>query len=167
MSGDFRDLDEVIRAPAKELPIGGKVYRFPDRVSGRVGLALLRVRQAAATGRQDKTAAIEIVKGVLGDDGEAEVEAALLGEADDQMASDGVGPEQRQHVLQTLIVWHIGGKDAAVAAWHGSGEAQAPNRAARRAVPKATARSARRASTVGTTTRAKGKPANRSATTRS
>lgn len=151
MSG-FRDFDELVARAPKQLPIGGRLFDFPDRISAETGrLLLVMQRQAQELGAEATPEDLLETAG-LDADTLLQVQADLLGDALDEMVAQGVGGAVG-HVVKTLTVWHLYGQDAAEQVWNSLGPTPAPNRAARRS--KATATSTKRpASTAGTTSRA-------------
>lgn len=161
MTSAFRDLDEFLTTPPIELPIGGRLYEFPGSISARSGLMLQRILSAAEEAsegiRDGSVRAADLAEQVLlDDDTEHDLRAEIMGDGEQQMAADGLTTAHTTHVFNTLLVWHTAGPEAAQAAWEHMGEAQAPNRAARRQASKAAATSTRSpASTSGTSTGAR------------
>lgn len=157
----FRDLDEFLVDKPIELPIRGKIYRFPGSVSARTGLLLQRMgavaEQAHRHGSDPATAATETLDSELLDDAaEQDLRREIMGDAEVEMARDGLSTAHTGHVFRTLIVWHLAGEDAALQAWERLGNVTAPNREQRRAASKGSGTSTRRAgSTAGTTSRRK------------
>jgi len=132
---EFGDLVEFLTPEPKTLTIAGKAYDFPADVSARTWLVLQHVLQAgvaaqaaAKEGREYNPRAL-----VLDDDTEIDVRAELFGDCADELIDDDVPGSFQQHAMTTLMVWHVYGRDAALATWRRQGEAPAPNRAARRA----------------------------------
>lgn len=145
---EFGDLAEFLAPEPKTLTIRGKAYDFPADVSARTWLVLQHVLQAgvaaqaaAQEGREYNPRAL-----VLDDDAEIDVRGELFGDCADDLIDDDVPGSFQQHAMTTLMVWHVYGRAAALATWRRQGEAEAPNRAARRAKPRASAGS-------GTTTK--------------
>jgi hypothetical protein len=135
----FDDLVDVLGiTPAKVLPIHGQQVAFPGRVSARTGMLLLAISRAAAA-RGGERSDVEGAVAALGltDADAAELEADILGPSAAVLDDLGVIGDARQHVMGTLVAWHLGGQEAAEQAWAagaGSGKAQAPSsRATRRA----------------------------------
>jgi hypothetical protein len=138
---EFGDLTEFLVVQPKSLPIDGVVYDFPGDVSAQ---AWLVIQHALQTGVAAKIAADEgreyAAKSlILDDDTELDLRSELFGDCAQEMTDNGVSSAYQQHALTTLMVWHVYGRDAALKIWRGttSGEAAAPNRAARRAKPRA------------------------------
>lgn len=143
----FRDLDDFLVVRPIELPIRGKTYQFPGTITARAGLLLQRI--TAAVGGEASEA-----QAVL-DGAEASLREEILGDTEAQMVEDGLTAAHVNHVLQTLMVWHMAGPEAAEAAWEQmAADPQEPNRAERRA---ATAKKSNRspASPAGSTSRRK------------
>lgn len=150
----FDDLDDFLVVQPIRLPIRGKTYEFPGSISARTGLMLQRLTAEADKVRDGSTEPTDLAAEVLNDEEEIDLRAEVLGDTERQMAADGLSTAHVRHVFQTLLVWHMAGQEAAEKAWHTLGEAQAPNRAERRAASKDSASTTRsRASTSGTTTR--------------
>ena len=150
----FRDLDELLGSPAKELPIRGKLYAFPDRISAASGLVLLRVSQRA---KADPAAAQADPQAIAGDlldpAGWEALQAEVLGRSPEDLVAEGLNGDEVTHVFRTLVAWHVYGRENAEAAWESLGNPQGPtNRTERRS--KAAAPSARRASPASSKTRA-------------
>lgn len=165
----FRDLDEFLTEQPIELPIRGKVYRFPGSIPARTGLLLQRLAAAAARAPEgtDQTAATEMAAEVLSDSEELDLRAEVMGDAEAEMADDGLSTAHTAHVFRTLMVWHMVGQGAAEKAWEQLGPPPAPNRAARRTVSSVSATSTRSpASTTRTSTRGSAPKATRVAARR-
>lgn len=150
MSG-FKDFDELVTRTPKQLPIGGVLYDFPDRVSARTGLLMLAMRAAAQDlpAGSDPTDLIDAA-GVSEADAAA-MESELLGDGHARLIEAGHG-HAVAHVVQTLTVWHLYGQAAAEQVWNSLGPTPAPNRAARRSPAKATS-NRQAASTAGSSSR--------------
>lgn len=145
----FRDLDEFLTVKPLVLPIGGKEYAFPGDVGGASWLLLQRVGQRMRYGEDPDAVAMTNAE-------ETALKAEMFGAARDEMIADGCTSTHMQAVFQTLLAFHLSGRDTAEMVWNAQGEAPAPNRAARRHPPKkatsGTAKSTRlRGSTPGTT----------------
>lgn len=121
----FRDLSEFLSVEPIVLPIRGKEYSLPGEISARSWLRLQRVWQAMGAASDPGAEAVS-------DFDEATLMAEMFGGVDEQMAADGVTSAEIKRVFVTLMAYHLSGRDAAEAAWDNSGEAVAPNRAARR-----------------------------------
>lgn len=159
----FRDLDELLGRPAKELPIRGRVHTFPDRISAESGLVLLRLSQHVKADPDPTANAQAIASELLDEAGWVALQAEVLGRPAEEFIGEGLTGEEVAHVMRTLIVWHLHGLEAAEAAWEAVGNAQGPtNRQTRRSKAAATS-SPRRASPASSTTRAPRKRAPRSA----
>lgn len=148
----FKDFDELVAPAPKALPIGGKWYEFPAKVPAATGLLMLKVHrhQGVAKTVDELMDAAGITPEHL-----AQITDDVLGDTLAELVADGKGGAVAR-ALQALTAWHLYGQDAAEAAWNRVGPTAAPNRTARRA-SKATAKSARPASTAGTTAPARRK----------
>jgi hypothetical protein len=151
----FRDLDEFFDASLR-LPIGGKTYVIPPP-DAEVGLLVQRIMHAgiaAEAGQEvDQAGLNELAETVLTNDSkDTDLYQRLLGPVWGELFADKVDWPIIQHVGETALLWVAAGVDAAAKHWEaGAGEAEAPNRKARRAVA-AQARSTRsRGSRSGTT----------------
>jgi hypothetical protein len=157
---DFGDLADFLAIEPKRLTILGTEYEFPGDVSAQTFLFLEHMMGAAAAAGVAQREGREITprKVLLDDTEEMDLRGELFGDAAQQMLDDEVPNPYQQRALVTLMTWHVYGKDAARAVWRGdaSGEAPAPNRAARRAQTRASTRTGAatstrtRASTSGT-----------------
>jgi hypothetical protein len=130
---DLADLHGI--TPDIELPIHGEVIKFPGRISAWAGSLLMTIRAAILDQEGEPGDIGERVVESLDLSGEdvAAMERELLGDGADDLERLGVTGRERQHVVNTLTVWHLSGEEAAHAAWEGQGKAPArPNRAARR-----------------------------------
>jgi hypothetical protein len=141
-SSAFRDLDEFLVDQPIELPIRGKNYRFPGSISARTGLLLQRMGAKADEARRAGQGPAELASAamdaeVLDDETELDLRRELMGDTEAEMARDGLTTAHTGHVFRTLIVWHMAGEEAALAAWTALGNVQAPNREARRKASKA------------------------------
>lgn len=151
----FRDLDEFFD-PSLRLPIKGKEYAVPppDAEVGLLVQRLMNAGLAAESGQEvDQEALNDLAESVLTNDSdEKDLYKRLLGPVWDELFADKLDWPVIQHVGQTVLLWVAAGVDAAAKHWEaGSGEAEAPNRKARRAAA-AQARSTRsRGSRSGTT----------------
>lgn len=153
----FKDFDELVARTPKRLPIGGRLYEFPDRISAETGkLLLVMQRQAQELGADASPESLLRTAGIS-DEQILKVQAEMLGDTIDEMVANGVGAAVG-HAVKALTAWHLYGQEAAEQAWNSLGPTPAPNRAARRS--KATATSTRsRASTTGTSSRKPAKAA--------
>lgn len=129
----FQDLDELLGSPKKELPIGGRLVTFPDRVSAETGVIMLRIAQIAKSDPAKALDADTIVSELLDDEGWARIQAEVLG-GDPQtlMLEHNLTGDRLAHVFKTLMAWHLYGKEVAEKAWAEVGPPAAPNRATRR-----------------------------------
>lgn len=148
----FKDLDELLVA-RKQLPIGGRLHDFPDRISAASGLVLLRLSQRAQADPDAAANADKIASELLDDAGWEALQTEVLGKPAEEFIADGLTGDHVSHVFKTLMTWHLHGQDAAEKAWEQVGNPPAPNRASRRATATST-RS--RGSSSGTTTRKPG-----------
>lgn len=135
----------------------GKTYRVPSP-DARTGLRLEAMVNLGVKARlgQDVGKAAEALN--VDDDEERDLYQMVMGAAYDEMITDGVSWVRIQRLGKYLLLHFTMGEDAAQQALQRgalTGEAQAPNRATRRA-SKATAKSTpRRGSTAGTKPRPK------------
>lgn len=138
---EFGDLTEFLVVEPKSLPIDGVTYDFPGDVSAQAWLVIQHALQTgvAAKVASDRGEDYTAKALVLDDDAEIDLRAELFGDCAQEMTDNGVSSAYQTHALMTLMVWHVYGRDAALKIWRGttSGEAEAPNRAARRAKPRA------------------------------
>lgn len=157
MPSQFRDLDEFLVDQPIRLPIRGKTYEFPGSIPARTGLLLQRMGAKADEARRagqgpEGLAAAAMEAEVLDDEAEMDLRRELMGDTEVEMARDGLSTAHTSHVFRTLIVWHMAGEEAALAAWTALGNVKAPNRETRRRASKASGTSTRSAaSTAGTT----------------
>ncbi|MCF6467405.1 hypothetical protein FAF44_03110 [Nonomuraea sp. MG754425] len=155
----FRNLDEFFD-PSLRLPVGSKTYVIapPD---GEVGLLVQRLMHAgiAAEAGQDIDAEglNDLAKSVLSNDSaETDLYPRILGPVWDELFADKLDWPVIQHIGETAMLWIAAGTDAAAKHWEaGAGEAEAPNRKARRAAA-AQARSTRSRGSASGTTRTTG-----------
>ena len=155
----FRDLTEFLgEAEPIRLPWNGKTYEFPGAISGRVGLLISRMLDAATSGQAQDAAGADLdpeLVELLTDEQEASVHAEVFGGADVELVRDGADSRVVRHVFLTLVTWHAAGPEAALRAWESAGNVQAPaNRAARRRSSRTG--SAAAATTTPTRTRGSG-----------
>ena len=115
---DLSDLDEFIGGKAaKELPINGELISFPDRISAKTGALLIKVQSQNANAKTifneiDDEQWLEIQHEIVGDD------------AMEKLVELGVVGETYSHVIATLIVWHLQGREAAEEVWNKPGKAR-------------------------------------------
>ncbi|MFD8529410.1 hypothetical protein ACFV0L_18520 [Streptosporangium canum] len=153
----FEDLDDFFDDSLR-LPVGGKWYVIPAP-DAEVGMLCQRLMQASLAAEQgepvDDPKLNELAAVVLNDDEETDLYQRILGPVLDELRADGVTWPKIQHVGSTALVWVAAGKDAAAKIWEsGAGEAQAPNRATRRATAAAARSTRSRGSATTTTTTA-------------
>lgn len=147
----FRDLDEFLVIEPVQLPIRGKVYSFPGSVSAKTGLFLQRAAVLSGTPDVDPDTVL------IPDEMEDDLFDELLGDAQQEMIDDRLTSAHIRHVFDTLVVFHMAGREAAEAVWEdtGQGEAKGPSGAS-----SATAsRTPTRASSAGTTSPRRSGPA--------
>lgn len=157
----FRDLTEFLLTKPIELPVGGKMYRFPGTVSGRTSLLLRAMQEQALAAAQAEKAGkkVDLDADVLDDLGEVNLRAELMTldghDVEREMAADGCDGAQIRHVFTVLTIWHMQGPEAAEQAWEQLAvDPPKPNRAARRQASSAAASGTRKpASTTGTRSR--------------
>lgn len=121
----FEDLAEFFEVSPKRLPVKGKVYEFPASISGQAGLTLALVAEEFARVAEAKKRGEEIDfdNAVLDDQEEINLREELFGAAHQQMIADGLSADMISHVSKTLMVWHMQGEEAALAAWKSAGPA--------------------------------------------
>ncbi|MGW5160990.1 DUF7426 family protein [Nonomuraea wenchangensis] len=151
----FRNLDEFFD-PSLRLPVKGRVYISPPP-DAEVGLLVQRLMNAgiAAEAGQDvdEQELNDLAESVLTNDSdEKDLYKRLLGPVWDEMFADRLDWPIIQHVGQTALLWVAAGVDAAAKHWEaGAGEAEAPNRKARRAAASQARSTRSRGSRSGTT----------------
>lgn len=150
----FRELDEFFD-PSLRLPVGGKVYVIPPP-DAEVGLLCQRLMHAsldAEAGKDvDEDGLNQLAETVLDDDQEKDLYRRILGPVWDELFADRVSWPVIQHVGQTALIWVAAGLEAAAKHWESAaGEADAPNRAQRRATASAARSTRSRGSATGTT----------------
>jgi hypothetical protein len=128
---EFRDLGELLDETLR-LPIDGKVYVIaaPDAVTGLRVEALFAAGAVAAAGGTPKLPTI------LGDDDEDDLYQRVLGDTYQELLDDAVSHVALKLVATTAMMWTVFGVEVAETYWGRAGktgEAPAPNRAARRA----------------------------------
>lgn len=158
----FADLSERFDDQL-HLPVDGVVYDIPspDHELGLWVTALvttgMQVQQGIDIDPNRKVPQLRF-EGEEGDDGsdEGRLYQRLLGPAYDLMRANHVSWAKIKFVSETAMIWIAGGIDMAEAHWNGGGSPKenqqqlAPNRAARRARPRATGSTATgTASTTG------------------
>ncbi|MEV0236871.1 hypothetical protein [Nonomuraea sp. NPDC050786] len=151
----FRDLDEFFD-PSLRLPVGGKTYVIPPP-DAEVGLLVQRLMHAgiaAEAGQEvDQEGLNQLAETVLTNDSdEKDLYKRILGPVWDELFADQVSWPVIQHVGETVMLWVGAGLEAAARHWEaGAGEAQAPNRKARRAAASQARSTRSRGSRSGTT----------------
>ncbi|WP_188197216.1 DUF7426 family protein [Nonomuraea sp. SYSU D8015] len=151
----FRDLDEFFD-PNLRLPIKGKTYVIPPP-DAEVGLLVQRLMHAGiaveAGQDVDTTNLNELAETVLTNESkDSDLYQRLLGPVWDELFADRLDWPVIQHVGETVLLWVAAGIDAARRHWEaGAGEAEAPNRKARRARAAAARSTRSRGSATGTT----------------
>lgn len=156
----FRDLTDVLGVtPDKVLPIEGHDVAFPARISAWAGTMLLAIQEAALrkaeSGVDPSSIDLDdlVTELAMQENDALDLEREILGDGAEQLAALGVIGEARQHVINTLMAWHLRGREAAEAVWDPpEGKAPALNRATRRAT-------AGRSSTTGGTARGRSRTA--------
>jgi len=130
---DLADLHGI--SPDIELPVHGQVVTFPGRISAWAGSLLLTIR-AATLGQEGDAQEIGervIEKLNISERDVIALESELLGDGDARLAALGVTGMERQHIVNTLTMWHMSGQEAARSVWEAGGKDPArPNRATRR-----------------------------------
>lgn len=150
-----KDLSSYLDDDALEITVDGKTYRVesPDAKTGLFLASLANIGVNAASGGQVSDADLERLD--LDDVEERDFMKMVLGDTLDELIYDGVKWTKIQRLARyCFIAFAIGEEAADDALKNGtlSGEAAAPNRAARRAASRGGAtKTPRRASTAGTT----------------
>lgn len=151
----LKDLSSFLDDDALDIPVDGTTYRIPSP-DAETGLWLSSVVNLGVTA----SAGVEITDAdaarlQFDDAEERDLVAIVLGPALDEMKTDGVSWVKIQRISQYALFYFTLGPEAAdQAAANGllTGEAPAPNRAARRQASRGGAATTRaRASTAGTT----------------
>jgi len=143
----FKDLGEFLVVEPLVLPIRGKEYSFPGEISARSWLMVQRIGEKYERARRAKEVGQEVDpdEEVLSDQDEGILRAEMFGGVDEQMAADGLSSGHMERVFQTLIAFHLSGREAAEAVWQAQGEAKAPNREQRRSATTSTRSRGKRA----------------------
>ncbi len=158
----FRDLAGELGV---QLPYNGRVYSVPP-ISAELGPrvqalfdVMIDAELAERAGRDPAGPTTEQTE-LLDDVAERNLFREVLGHVFDEMAADGVPWLVVKRAALAAMADACIGREVAEAAWNGD-QVDPPNRAARRAAParSAPARQAPRASTGGTTSRARKKAA--------
>lgn len=132
----FRDLQDVYLPTPKVLPIHGEEIEFPGRISADAGMTMLAIRsamleQVGTEGTEEEYASAALTEVTAGQ--VAALEAEILGDAAADLDRLGVFGAARQHVVSTLVAWHMAGEEVAVATWEGKARPAPPTTSARRA----------------------------------
>lgn len=151
MAAVFAELSEYLDGTLP-IEVRGKRYTV-DPIDAETGL---RCQRLFAAGIAVATGGTPTETPELDDSDEADLYRRLLGTVYDEMVDDGVPWVQLRHAAITVMLYTVAGEDVALRFWQsggsGLGEAEAPNRAARRQASRATASTTRKpASTSGTT----------------
>jgi len=119
------------------LPIEGKEYSFPgeDDISGETWLQLQKIMDSWRRQELGEPASV-----VLTNAEEEALRAELMGEGQAALIADKVSTRVFKHVLMTLMVYHMRGKQVAEHAWNSRGEALTPSPQKRPQKKKATSR---------------------------
>ena len=146
----FRDLTDFLTVKPIELPIGGKFYAFPRDISGKAGLVIAAIREAAEAADRGKDYNPEQV--VLDDAAEVDLRREVLGDTEREMFEAGLTTGQVEHVFRTLMTWHMSrSMELTEAAWEMIDvDPPKPNREQRRASGAAASKTPSPASTSGT-----------------
>lgn len=158
----IKDLSSYLGDDAIDFPIDGKTYRVesPDAKTGLFLASLANVGVKAASGADVGQADVDKLN--LDDDEEHDLMEMVLGDTLAELIADGVKWTKIQRLNKYCFIYFAIGEDAADEALKSgalTGEAPAPNRAARRAGSRgAVTTTKRRASTAGTTSPPKRKP---------
>lgn len=121
---DFKDLDEVLQLSGKQLPIGGKVHEFPDRISAKSGtMLILMQRRTAENPEAAQKDGVKFYEGLVGEEAMAELMTDVLGEPPEEfLAKVNLDGRRLLHVFQTLTIWHLAGEDMARELWNDPGK---------------------------------------------
>jgi hypothetical protein len=151
----LKDLSSFLDDDAIDVPIDGKTYRVesPDAKTGLLLASLANVGVKAASGADVNEADVEKLD--LDDAGERDFMEMVLGDTLAELIADNVAWTKIQRLSRYCFIHFAIGEEAADDALKSgalTGEAPAPNRAARRAGSRGAATTTkRRASTAGTT----------------
>lgn len=146
---DFLSTAILIPIPVKGVT---KKYRI-EAVPFKTGLRLQSQMNETRT-QLSKGAAPESVELDIGEGDEEDYMRSVLGDAYDEMSSDGVSGPAMQHVLAIVLAWTFAGFDRAKEYYDTGGKAPAANRAARRTAtqtPKAAGTTTRKPASASTT----------------
>lgn len=151
----LKDLSSFLDDDAIDVPIDGKTYRVesPDAKTGLFLAGLANVGVKAASGGDVDQADVEKLD--LDDDEERDFMQMVLGDTLAELVNDGVKWTKIQRLARYCFIHFAVGEEAADEALKSgalTGEAPAPNRAARRAGSRGAATTTKpRASIAGTT----------------
>lgn len=136
----FRDLEEFLVVEPLELPIRGKLYRFPGEISARAWLLVQRLGEKYERARRAREAGrpIDSDEEALSDYDESALRSEMFGDAEEEMIADNLTSGHMKRVFYALVAFHLSGREAAEAVWNNTGEAKAPNRETRRVEAKST-----------------------------
>ncbi|MCQ1951621.1 hypothetical protein NNX28_17015 [Arthrobacter sp. zg-Y859] len=139
----FKDLAEVLDDTLR-IPLNGKEYVIHG-VTAESGLwfqAIVEAGKAQADAQRkaketgtDAPEEIELpadVERVLEAGRNRDLQREALGDALDELISDGVSQVRINHLAQTVVLWTVAGRDQAEEYFNSGGKAVPPNRAARR-----------------------------------
>jgi hypothetical protein len=158
----LRDLQAFLDDDALEVPIDGKVYRIasPNAETGLFLNGLASLGERVATGGD--VGPDDVARLQLNDDEEQDFIKLVLGDTLDELVADNVSWMKIQRLSRYAFFFFAMGPEAADRMLESgmlTGEAQAPNRAARRQASRAGATTTKQpASTAGTTSRRKPPP---------
>jgi hypothetical protein len=131
---DLADLHGV--TPDIKLPIHGETVHFPGRISAWAGSMLLTIRASALEheGEDPDEVGEQVANEIDLSSGVAtELERELLGDGEQALERLGATISERQHVVNTVMAWHLYGEESAREVWEAAGKPPArQNRAARR-----------------------------------
>lgn len=151
----LKDLSSFLDDDAIDVPVDGKTYRIesPDAKTGLLLSSMVNLGVKASAGSEISEADLASLD--LNDDEERDFMRMVLGDTFDELVEDGVSWVKIQRISRYALIYFAIGEEAADDALKSgalSGEAPAPNRAARRAGSRGAATTTkRRASIAGTT----------------
>lgn len=150
----LKDLSSFLDDDAIDVPVDGKTYRIesPDAKTGLLLSSMVNLGVKASSGGEISDADLASLD--LDDDRERDFMRMVLGDTLDELVENGVSWVKIQRISRYAFLYFAVGEEAADEALKSgalSGEAPAPNRAARRAGSRGAATTTkRRASTAGT-----------------
>lgn len=152
----FKDLREFTGRQSIDLPIDGTPYKVwgVDAETGIWAQALFDAGITVYSKEEITEAQVDAV--LLDDDAEPVAYRRLLGDAYDEMLTNGVDWDDLKHAAMTALVWIVMGREQAEEHWASAGEEAAaapksgPNRGSRRASAAVARTTRKRASTSGT-----------------